>query len=229
MVTGRRAAAGNFPVQYRQAADYDRRMTSIVMADDHAIVRAGFRALIEEAGDYTIAAECASVDDTWDAVARFSPDIVVLDISLPGGGLNLLPQLREAHPSVRVLILSMHAGEPYVSEALRRGASGYVSKGAAADELMTALAALVEGRSYLSSDLSSQVAEVPDTSIGRLSEREQEVFLLLARGLAPKEVAADLGISVKTAYLHRASIREKLGVRNDLQLHQIALSNGLLY
>lgn len=211
------------------AADYHPGMTSIVMADDHAIVRAGFRALIEQTPGYTIAAECASVDETWGAVGRHGPDIVVLDISLPGGGLNLVPRLCHAYPDTRVLILSMHAGEPYVSEALRCGASGYVSKGAAADELVTALDALREGRSYFSSDLRRATWGPSDSAISQLSEREHEVFLLFARGQTPKQVAGDLGISVKTAYLHRTSIRGKLGLRNDLDLHRVALSHGLLH
>lgn len=198
------------------------------MADDHAIVRAGFRALIEQNPAYAIVAECTSIDDTRHAVVTHRPDILVLDLSLPGGGLTLAPELRLSHPHTRILVLSMHASEPYVSEALRHGVAGYVSKGSAADELIDALEAITAGQCYLSSDLRSQSPDASAGTIGRLSEREQEVFLRLAHGQTPKQVALDLGISVKTAYLHRASIRDKLGVRNDLQLHQIALARGLL-
>jgi len=200
-------------------------MIRIIMADDHAIVRAGFRALIEHAGIYKVVAECASVYEARRAALYHRPNILVLDISLPGGGLTLLPEVREACPDTAVLVLSMHAGEPYVSDALRRGAAGYVSKGAAADELLVALERLSMGESYLSSDLHVQPM---DASVATLSERERVVFLRLAKGETPKQVAFDLGISPKTVYLHRTAIREKLGVHTDLQLHQLALSQGLL-
>lgn len=201
-------------------------MDKIVIADDHAIVRAGFRALIEQAGGFDIEAECSTLDETRMAVLQFQPNVLVLDISLPGGGLNLIPELRKSHPSLAILILSMHTGQPYVSEALRLGAMGYVSKGAAADELIEALKCVVTGQLYLSSDLRNPPA---NGGLELLSERERVVFLQLAQGETPKQVAFKLGISVKTAYLHRASIREKLGVHTDLQLHQLALSRGLLH
>lgn len=201
-------------------------MYRIVMADDHAIVRTGFRALIEQTGCYTILAECGDCDAARAAVAQHQPDVLVLDISLPGGGLTLAAELRRTHPELHVLILSMHAGEPYLSEALRLGVAGYVSKGVAADELVTALRSIEDGERYLSSDL--HVAPTSPTGLEHLSEREREIFLRLAHGQTPKQVALDLNISVKTAYLHRASIRNKLGVNTDLQLHQFALSQGLL-
>jgi DNA-binding NarL/FixJ family response regulator len=195
------------------------------MADDHAVVRAGFRALIEQAGGYKILAECATASEARRAVQQHLPEMLVLDISLPGGGLTLVPDMRASYPNMTILILSMHSGEPYVSEAFRQGVTGYVSKGAAADELIAALKCVAEGGRYLSSDLRSDSVE---TGLAMLSERERVVFLKLAQGGTPKQVALDLGISVKTAYLHRASIREKLGIQTDLQLHHFALSRGLL-
>lgn len=196
------------------------------MADDHSIVRTGFRALLEQTGGYGIVAECATTEEARNAVLDRMPDVLVLDISLPGGGLNLLQELRLSCPDVAILILSMHVDEPYVSEALRLGAAGYVSKGSAADELLSALACIMAGKSYLSSDLRNPTPL--DSGLEFLSERERTVFMKLASGQTPKQVALDLGISVKTAYLHRASIREKLGVHNDLELHRMALARGLL-
>ncbi len=201
-------------------------MLKLVMADDHAIVRTGFRALIEQAGGFHILAECADCDSARAAVLGHRPDVLALDISLPGGGLNLAAELRQSQPELRILILSMHAGDPYLSEALRLGVAGYVSKAAAADELVTALWRIEAGERYLSSDL--RAAPAANDGLEELSEREREVFLRLARGQTPKQVALDLDISVKTAYLHRTSIREKLGVNTDLQLHQLALAQGLL-
>ena len=153
-------------------------------------------------------------------------DLVVLDLSLPGGGLALVPELREALPDMAILVLSMHDHEPWISEALRRGVAGYVTKGAASDELVAALHAVASGHSYLSSDLKRPATR--RSGLEELSEREQEVFLRLARGETPKRAAIDMEISVKTVYLHRASIRAKLSIYNDLELHQLALERGML-
>ena len=201
-------------------------MIRIVMADDHAIVRAGFRALIEQEPGFGIVAECSGIEDTREAVLLQHPDVLVLDLSLPGGGLSLVPGLREALPDMAILVLSMHDREPWISEALRRGVAGYVTKGAASEELVAGLHAVAAGQSYLSSDLKRPDAR--RSGLEELSEREQEVFLRLARGETPKQAAIDMGISVKTVYLHRASLRGKLGLFNDLELHQLALERGLL-
>ncbi len=201
-------------------------MIRIVMADDHAIVRAGFRALIEQEPEFQIVAECGDAPEAHKLAQALRPDILVLDISLPGGGLAVVPGLREVLPEMAILVLSMHDGEPYISEALRRGVTGYVTKGAASDELLIALREIAEGRAYLSSDL--QRPSAPPSGLEALSGREQQVFLMLARGRTPKQVALDLGVSDKTVYLHRASLRAKLSVHNDLQLHTLALERGLL-
>ncbi len=196
------------------------------MADDHAIVRTGFRALIEQEAGFEIVAECGGMVDTRIAVHEQHPDVLVLDLSLPGGGLALVPELREALPDMAILVLSMHDREPWISEAVRRGVSGYVTKGAASDELVAALHAIAAGQSYFSSDLQRPAA--PRSGLESLSEREQEVFMRLARGETPKQAAIEMGISDKTVYLHRASLRAKLGVGNDLELHKLALERGLL-
>ena len=201
-------------------------MIRIVMADDHAIVRAGFRALIEQEAGFEIVAECSGIADTREAVLLHHPDVLVLDLSLPGGGLSLVPSLRELLPDLAILVLSMHDHEPWISEALRRGVAGYVTKGAAVDELVVALRAVTAGQPYLSSDLAQPKGSRP--GLETLSEREQEVFLRLARGETPKQAAIDMGISVKTVYLHRASLRVKLGLFNELELHRLALERGLL-
>lgn len=201
---------------------------AIVMADDHAIVRAGFRALIEQAGGYRIVAECSDTLEARDALARHAPDLLVLDISLPGGGLELLAGIDASAPGCPVLILSMHDSAPFVTRALQLGALGFVSKAAAAEELLSAMDAVLRGERYLSSDLRGLLRGTATEELSLLSERERDVFLQLARGSTPKQVALELGISVKTVYLHRASIREKLALRSDLQLHQLAAARGFV-
>ena len=202
-------------------------MIHIVLADDHAIVRRGFRALIEQEPDLRIVAECASADEARAAVRACAPDVLALDLTMPGGGLALVPELRVTAPDLKLLVLSMHDREPYISEALRRGVHGYVTKGAATDELVTALRAVCDGRTYLSSDL-QQPTSVPQSVSDPLTEREREVFLLLANGTTPKQVAIALDIGISTAYLYRSEVRKKLGARSDLDLHRIALERGLL-
>ena len=202
-------------------------MIRIVLADDHAIVRRGFRALIEEEPDMAIVAECSTADEARAAVAAHEPDVLVLDLSMPGNGLELAAQLHTLAPEPKLLVLSMHDREPYISEALRRGADGYVTKGAATDELVDAVRAVCAGHRYLSSDVGAARPEVPSVR-EPLSEREQDIFLRLARGSTPKQIASDLGISDKTVYLHRTAVRSKVGARTDLDLHRIALERGLL-
>ncbi|MGB8635472.1 MAG: response regulator transcription factor [Rhodanobacteraceae bacterium] len=204
-------------------------MYRIILVDDHSIVREGFRALIERERDLGIVAECDSLFEMEAALGSFEPDLMVLDLSLPdGGGLARIPKLRNEYPDLRVIVLSMHEGEPYLSEALARGADGYVSKGAAADELVTAIRAVLAGNVYLSSDLASARPRDRPDLLAQLSEREREVFSLLARGLVPKQIAAELGIGLKTTYVHRAKVLEKLGVRNEVELYRMAVESGVL-
>jgi two-component system, NarL family, response regulator FusR len=207
-------------------------MYSIVLVDDHAIVREGFKRLIEMEPDLEVVAECRCADDAVEALNKRAPDLVALDLSLPdGSGLPLIEHLLSVSPSSRIVVLSMHDGEPYVSEALRRGASGYVTKGVAPEELVAGLRAVMTGECFLSSDLRKRRAERPaDTldPIQRLTAREHEVFLLLAAGRAPKQVAAELGIGQKTIYIHRASLMGKLGAGSELDLYRMASERGLL-
>jgi two-component system, NarL family, response regulator FusR len=200
---------------------YSAAMHSIVLVDDHAIVREGFKRLIQMEPDLEVVAECRNADDAVEAISQYRPDLVALDLSLPdGSGLPLIEHLRSVATGTRIVVLSMHDGEPYVSEALRRGASGYVTKGA-----------VMRGEQFLSSDLRQRRAERPNDTldpVDRLTAREHEVFLLLAAGRAPKQVAAELGIGQKTVYIHRASLMGKLGAGSELDLYRIASERGLL-
>ncbi len=204
-------------------------MIRVVLIDDHAIVRAGFRALIECEPDISVAGEFGSVAEAEAAMAESRWDVLVLDIAMPAmSGLVALRRLRERLPVARVVVLSMYDREPYISEALRLGAAGYVSKAAAPDELVAGIRAVMAGRRYLSSDLVSRPETVVGESLSHLTPREREILVLLAQGNAPKQVAAALGISVKTAYVHRSQLLRKLGARSDMELYRHALEHGLL-
>ncbi|UPG92989.1 response regulator transcription factor [Luteibacter aegosomatissinici] len=207
-------------------------MPRIVLVDDHAIVREGFKRLIQLEPDLDVVAEAKNADEAVDAVTQHRPDLVAVDLSLPdGSGLPLIEHLGSIEPGMRIIVLSMHDGEPYVSEAMRRGARGYVTKGVAPEELVAAVRAVLAGDQYLSSDLrerrSSRSTQDLDP-FSRLTAREREVFLLLAAGRAPKQVAAELGIGQKTIYIHRAAVMNKLNAGSELDLYRMAQERGLI-
>ena len=201
-------------------------MIRVALIDDHVIVRAGFRALLESQTDLNVVAEGATVEEGIALLDALSIDVLVLDITMRNeSGLALLEHATRHHPQVGCLMMSMHEGMTYVHEALRRGALGYVTKAAAPDELARGIRAVAAGQSFLSSDLA---LEVPGPNHAGLTPREIEVLVLLAKGRQPKQVAADLRISTKTAYVHRSHLLEKLGLRSDLELYRFALAAGLL-
>jgi two-component system uhpT operon response regulator UhpA len=207
-------------------------MPRIVLVDDHAIVREGFKRLIELEPDLDVVAEARNADEAVDAVTQHRPDLVAVDLSLPdGSGLPLIEHLGSISPGMKIVVLSMHDGEPYVSEALRRGARGYVTKGVAPEELVAAVRQVLSGEQYLSSDLRERRSGRPSADLdpfSRLTAREREVFLLLAAGRAPKQVAAELGIGQKTIYIHRAAVMNKLNAGSELDLYRMAQERGLI-
>lgn len=174
-----------------------------------------------------IAFECGSIAECERALAATNVDVLVLDLTLRGeSGIEKLRSLRSSYRKVRILIMSMLEAKSYVDEALARGADGYVTKAVAPDELVTGIREVVSGRQYLSSDLHrlrSDTAPIEDLSV-----REREVFLLLAHGFSTKQAAVELGIAVKTVYVHRAHVMEKLSARNDRDLYRTALAAGLI-
>jgi two-component system uhpT operon response regulator UhpA len=204
-------------------------MICTLLVDDHAIVRAGFRALIERETDMAIVGECASVAEAERALSDVPVDVLVLDITMRGGsGLAALPKLRAGRAGLRLLVLSMHEGAAYVADALARGADGYVTKAAGPEELIAGIRAVAAGQRFLSSDIAARPRADARASIGSLSSREREVLLALAGGATPKQAAAALGISVKTVYVQRANVLAKLGVRGDRDLYRIAREHGLV-
>ena len=202
-------------------------MIRTLLVDDHAIVRTGFRALLEREADIAIVAECADLGDARRMLERDAVDVLVLDISLRGdSGLAALPDLRARRPAMKILMLSMHEAPVYVGEAIAKGADGYITKTAAPEELIAGIRAVHAGRRYLSTDVAN--ARVRSAPVDLLSARERDVFMALARGRVPKQIAVELGLAIKTVYVHRANTLAKLGARNDRDLYRIALENGLV-
>jgi DNA-binding NarL/FixJ family response regulator len=208
----------------------------VVLADDHALVRAGIRSLLGAMADVEVVGEASSGEEALALAERERPDVVLMDIAMKGmTGLEAAARMREQHPAVRVVILSMHAGEEYVLQALRAGAVGYLLKDAATGELELALRTVIRGESWLSPAVSRQVVEGYVQRVGGdaggadvLTARQREVLRHVAGGKSTKEIAFVLNLSVKTVETHRAQIMERLGIRDVAGLVRYALRTGLI-
>lgn len=211
-------------------------MMTVVLADDHEIVRRGIRSLLEADGNYRVLAEAADGLSAIQAVEKLRPNLLFVDLSMPRlHGIEVLRQARAASPNTRVLVLSMHNDEPYVIEALRAGAAAYILKGSESAEIARALAEVNAGRRYLSAELSewainalaSKSADQNDP-VSTLSPREREVLQLAAEGLGNPEIAEKLFISPRTAETHRANLMRKLGLQTTTDLVRFAIRKGLI-
>jgi two-component system invasion response regulator UvrY len=205
---------------------------TVLLVDDHAVVREGYRRLLERSGDITVVGEAC---DAVQALARFSellPQVVVLDISMPGvSGIEVLRRLRAHAPAARVLMFSMFEEVVYANRALQAGAWGYVTKASAPEVLVEAVRSVAAGERYLSADIARELAlrsVTPDAGgPDALSAREFEVLRLIVQGLSLKDIGARLGVHPKTIANHQSMIRQKLGADNSVQLLRIAARLGL--
>lgn len=212
------------------------RKFTVVLADDHPVVRAGVRGLLEAGGRVEVVADVADGESAYEAVVRLEPDLAILDISMKGtNGLAIAERLGETHSSVRVMLLSMHTNDEYVLRGLRAGARAYVNKEAAADELRAAVDAVMRGETFLSPSISRRVLEgyvsragLNDRAAGPLTARQEEVLKMIAAGRRTKQIADDLGLSVKTIEAHRAQIMDRLGIRDVPGLVRYAIRAGLI-
>jgi len=210
-------------------------MIRVLLADDHALVRAGIRSLLNAMDEVEVVAEASSGEEAIELVTQNQPDVVLMDIAMKGiTGLEAAARMRGRNPEVRVVILSMHSGEEYVLQALRAGAAGYLLKDAATGELELALRSVMRGESWLSPAVSRQVVEGYVQRAGGeqapevLTARQREVLRLVAGGKSTKEIAFLLNLSVKTVETHRAQVMERLGIRDVAGLVRYALRTGLV-
>jgi two-component system, NarL family, response regulator NreC len=212
-------------------------MATIVLAEDHHVVREGIRALLEKQRDFTVVGETSDGLEVAGLVERTSADVLVVDLVMPGlGGLDVAREVTRRSPKTRIVILSMHSGEAFVLQALRNGAAGYVLKESTGAELVQAIRQVLEGRPFLSPPLSEKAIEsyVAKSRMGdvdiyeMLTTREREVLHLAAEGLSNPAIGERLGISPRTAETHRAHVMQKLGLRNRADLVVYALKRGLL-
>ena len=211
-------------------------MISIVVADDHGIVREGLRRLLETEPDFNVCAEASDGREVLHHIANSNPDVAVLDITMPKlGGLETLERIRAEHKNTKVVLLSVHADPPFIQSAVALGVDGYVLKNGPAKDIVTAVREVMNGGSFFSPVVAKEIVEQlrspkseSDNPFSLLSSREREVLRLIADGLSAKEVAVELSISTKTVEAHRTSLMRKLNVRKATELVRYALRHGLI-
>jgi two-component system, NarL family, response regulator NreC len=210
----------------------------IFLADDHTIVREGLAKLLEGEADLHVVGEAENGREAVGKVEELKPDIVLMDIAMPMlNGIEATRQIRKIRPETKIIILSMHSHERYISELFRLGASGYLLKSAAGTDIINAIHAALKGETYLSPSISHKVIEdylslkkesYQENLYNRLSNREREVFQMIAEGTSTREIAEVLFVSPSTIKTHRANIMEKLEMHNISQLIQFAIHLGIV-
>jgi DNA-binding NarL/FixJ family response regulator len=212
-------------------------MITIVLADDHHVVRQGLRALLEAESDFSVLGETGDGLDALRLVEQLNPNVLVLDLMMPGlNGLEVARQLGKRSPNTRIVILSMYSNEAYVLEALSNGASAYVLKDSSSADLVHAVREVAAGRRYLSPPLSDRAIEAYQEKAKAatldkyemLTTREREVLQLAAEGHTSTDIAARLGISSRTAEAHRSNLMHKLGIHTQADLIRYALRRGII-
>jgi len=209
-------------------------MIRVLLVDDHAVVRMGFRLLLQSVADISVIGEADSGESACRLYMELNPDVVIMDLAMPGmGGLEALRRIRAHHPEARVLTLSAHDDPMHARRALQEGARGFLSKRSAPEALLEAVAIVADGRRYLDPALAQKLALAEfdggtKSPVERLSEREFEVFVRLAGGATVQRIAVDLNLSASTVGTHLYNIKQKLGLANQSELTLLAIRHGLI-
>jgi two-component system, NarL family, invasion response regulator UvrY len=207
-------------------------MIKILIADDHPLIREGLLRILKSAPEMTVVAQASSADEAMEHVQKLEIDIVLLDISLPGrSGLEILGEIRTLFPKLPVLVISMYPEERYAVQALKKGASGYLTKEGAADQLIQAIRKVLQGRKYVSAVLAEKLARNllgdSERSHEKLSDRELEVFRLISVGRTIRQISEELSLSMSTINTYRARILEKMNMKSDAELIRYAIQNDI--
>lgn len=204
----------------------------VLLVDDHAVVRAGYRMLLKNSEDIVIVAEADSGEKACRAFIEVKPDVVVMDLSMPGiGGLEAIRRITARDPEAKVLVFSMHEDTVFVEQALQAGARGYITKSSAPETLVSAIKELAEGKSHIDSKIVQQLAFQKSrggSPFASLSTREFEIFCLLAEGLNTSEIAKQLSLSYKTVANYSTQIKNKLNVSTMADLARLAIRHNII-
>lgn len=205
----------------------------VVLVDDHAAVRAGFRLLLESTGEIEVIAEMESGEEINQQITKISADVIIMDISMGGmGGLEAIRRVRLKDPKVKVLVFTMHDNVAFVEQALDAGANGYITKNNAGNVLLGAIKKIAAGETYIEEKIAEQLSMRQNlgsgTVLGSLSRREFQIFCKFAEGLNVQEIADELSLSVKTVANYQTQIKEKLGITSTAELVKLALANGVI-
>ena len=205
----------------------------VMLVDDHAVVRMGFRLLLEGSSDITVLGEAESGEEAVRSFAELQPDVMVMDISMPGiGGLEAIERILAKEPSIRILVSSAHEDAMHARRVLKAGAAGYLTKRSAAEELIRAIGLVHQGKTYLEPGIAQQMAmqqlSGERNPVDTLSEKEFKVFLALAKGKSVQDIADVMSLSPRTVGTHLYNIKQKLGASNSAELAIIAIRAGLI-
>jgi DNA-binding NarL/FixJ family response regulator len=205
----------------------------VMLVDDHAVVRAGIRRLLEQDPRFTVIAEAESGERAYQIFGEHLPDVSVIDLTMPGiGGMETIARIMARYPSAKLLVLSMHENVAFASQALKAGAKGYIVKNGLAEELINALEAVAKGQTYIHSNIANKIAlqllNSESDPTQQLSAREFEIFRLLAEGVNSNQIATTLNISSKTVANYQTAIKQKLGINNPVELVRLAIRRGLI-
>ena len=206
---------------------------NVVLVDDHAIVRTGFRLLIENSNDIRVIAELDSGEAINQKVLELKPDVIVMDLSMPGmGGLEAIRRIKAKNPAIKILVFTMHDSTAFVEQALEAGAKGYITKNNAPKVLLEVIRKIFGGGTYIDEKLADRLSMKENIGsgkpLGNLSRREFQIFCKFAEGRNANEIAEDLSLSVKTVAKYQTQIKEKLGITSTADLVKLAIANGII-
>jgi two-component system, NarL family, invasion response regulator UvrY len=208
-------------------------ITRVMLVDDHAVVRAGIKRLLEQESQFTVVAEADSGERAYVLFGEFLPDICVMDISMPGmGGLEAIKKIIARYPNAKLLVLSMHENAAFANQAIKAGAKGYLTKNGLAEELINALDSLVKGDVYINASIAKKIAieslSKEQDLLHQLSAREFEIFRMLCEGKETNQIANLLNISIKTVANYQTTIKQKLGINNTVEMVRLAIRYKLI-
>lgn len=205
---------------------------SVMLVDDHEIVRFGFRRLIETTNDIVVVGEACSGEEAYSLVLDLQPDIIIMDINMPGiGGLEAITRLCKRDPKTKIIALTMHEAEPFPTRVLRAGAKGYLSKRCAPRELIMAIQRVFNDCTFITSQIIREMSKTPGaekSAISRLTAREFQIFSMIAAGRSAVEIGEDMNLNHKTIHSHRANVMKKLKLKSTANIVQFAILQGIV-